>query len=178
MALTLIDSVLVTSTTSQIDFTGIPGTFASLQMRAKVASSLTSSPGVAGYGLNFNDDFSTNYVTNSARRGQSTTTSVGTLSVAKNTVDNEADMYFVNNEYTGQAATVFDYAVIDISNYANPNMWTVTRALHGFIEYNDDWGYIIATHSSWRNTDTVTKISVCVDSFRVGSKIELYGYEA
>lgn len=138
---------------SSIDFTSIPSTYAHLQIRGIVRSSLSAS--AAGFIMRVNSDSASNYSAHNLGGDGSGT---------------QANAY-VNNTYmypgpampaANATASTFGALVIDLLDYANTNKYKTMRALSGF-DANGS-GQIYFNSANWRNTNAISSISLLFTS--------------
>lgn len=162
-----IATVTVSSSVASVDFTSIPGTYTSLQLRgiAKITA--------AGYPktirARFNSDSGTNYTSHMIYGDGTNVTASGPIGTS-----------FMQIARAGAAgsssANVFGAFIIDLHDYASTTKYKTVRSFNG-INANAGGGEVALNSNLWMSTSAITSISFILDSanFDVGTTISLYG---
>ena len=152
---------------STISFTSIPATYTHLQIRG-IGRSLEANTGLDVIYVRFNSDTGSNYSWHQLfGSGNSASADPGT-----STSFMRGGLITLNSE----AADIFGSSIIDILDYANTNKYKTIRSLSGG-EYNNVRGGIGLFSGSWRNTNTITAITLQPSgaNFAQYTQFALYG---
>ena len=145
---------------SEINFTSIPSTYQSLQIR--IMSLTTTSPG-DGINARFNSDSGSNYSTHGIYGNQD---GVGGFGAASDAIN-----------YFGfwNSSTYPIVSIIDIPNYANTNVYKTTKCMSGSDRNGQGIYYFFS--GAWKNTSAITSIKIYPNSgtFAQGASFALYG---
>jgi hypothetical protein len=151
-----------TGSSGTISFTSIPSTYNHLQIRWIGKSTSTGTYTI----LTFNGDSANNYVTHSLFGN-------GSVASAENYPNNSS---MSGGFLTTSSQTGFGSAVLDILDYKNTSKNTTLRGLTG--RDNNGSGTAAILSGLWRNTTTVNRIDITVDSsssWSTTSSFALYG---
>ena len=162
-----IATVSVSSATSPIDFTSIPGTYSHLQIRCIGRG--TVAQGEMQIFVRFNSDSGSNYAAHLLRGdgssvftdGQSSQTRIGGV---------------IRMSAANATSSIFGGGVIDILDYANTNKYKTLRSLGG-VDANGS-GQVYYRSGLWMSTSAITSISIGIDdggNFAQYSHFALYG---
>ena len=154
---------------ANIEFTSIPSTYQHLQIRG-IARTNRSDAAYDIVKLNLNSDTGNNY-SHHFVYGDGSGTSAG-ATTSTNTIFN----YYVGTGFA--SANIFGTLVIDILDYANTNKYKTTRTLGGVDFNNGSFGFIVLGSGNWRNTNTITSISLAPqagNSFNQYTQFGLFG---
>ena len=163
----LIQTQLISSTTSSVTFSSIPSTYKHLQLRATARSTYAATLG--GFAFRFNSDTGSNYtyhildgdtVQASGFAGTSQTNGLVTL-------------------ITGSTATAnaFGVAICDILDYTNTSKNKTVRTLGGRLSTYQNSNIRLGS-SAWLSTASVSSLTLfdhIGGSFVSGSRFSLYG---
>ena len=154
-----IQTVTLTTGSSTISFSSIPGTYTHLQVRALTVTNVPSGSGV----MYFNGDSTNTNYRNHYLYGS------GTSAVSNNGGNNSYAPEFVG----GGATTSPGASIIDILDYTNTNKYKTTRELGGY-DANGS-GFITFSSTLWMNSAAITSISFNITSWLAGTSFALYG---
>jgi len=167
-----IATVTVTSATqASIEFTSIPSNYQHLQIRGIARSDRASVPTSVFY-ARLNGDSGSNYNFHSLA-------GLGSGSVGSSGSINQT-LLFAADSVTGSTATagMFGASIIDLLDYKDTNKFTTARVLGG-MDINQSGsgnGYMGLYSGAWRNTNTVTSITLLtIGNFVQHSTFALYG---
>ena len=157
------------SSTSNIEFTNIPGTYQHLQIRF-ISKDTRTNATLNNVNLNINSDTGANYTDHILYgNGGGTVVSYGG--------DAALGYAAMGLSPSGNStASVFGVGVIDILDYANTNKFKTLRSFHG-VDSNGS-GSIRFRSSLWQNTNAITSIKMLVENngnFNSSSHFALYG---
>jgi len=162
-----IETAILTSNASSIDFTSIPGTYRNLQLRTLLRSTRSSS--IDDYvGIRFNGS-STTY-TRQMIQSRTHATVAGVVY--------DSSTYGYMNGFataTSASSNIYGVGVIDIPEYTST---TVRKSFSGFggNEQGSAGGFIHVTTAHWPVASAITSISlICYAQFVAGSTVSLYG---
>lgn len=154
---------------SSVTFTNIPSTYAHLQVRAFVRSSVADTGG--NLFMRYNGDSNANYSWHYLEGGSA---GVNTSGSANQTA------LLCGRMNAGTAnANSFGVAIIDIYNYANTNMFKTNRSLTGVDRVGA--GLVRLDSGNWRNSAAITSITLYPSdsgNFVANSQIALYGVKS
>lgn len=161
---------ILTSTTSEINFSSIPATFTHLQVRVYGRGTTTFSDGLTLY-TRLNNDSGSNYADHQLfSNGSSAFSASGTSKTQMDASQILAD--------AGATTNIFGVAIIDILDYTNTSKNKTIRTLGGW-DGNSTKGRVTLASGLWMSTTAVNAIKFLVDgSFIAGSRIDLYGISA
>lgn len=144
---------------ASITFSGIPGTYKHLQIRA-IGKGATA--GGRQILFQFNGDTGSNYNSHHIYGD-----GASAVAQAKGTSTNGWVSYWDSSQ--------FGVAVMDILDYANTNKNKTTRTLGGY-DANGS-GFVLLRSGLWMNTGAITSVSLFTDSgnFTEHSQFALYG---
>lgn len=158
---------VLSTNTSSVTFTSIPGTYTHLQLRF-ISRSSSGGTGQDGIRMRFNSDSSSAYSWHYL--GGDSNIGYGGAGV------NQTYTYpgvSVNNGFGGSR---FGTTICDILDYTNTNKYKTMRSLSG--GDNNGNGEIYVFSSNWRNTNAITQIELALisgASFMTNSAFALYG---
>jgi hypothetical protein len=164
-----IATVSVTSATSTVSFTSIPGTFTHLQLRHKFRTPATGGPYT--YDITFNSDTGSNYNFNHlyGGAGGGTTTGAGQSS-------GQTKIRIFDNPGAGAQSNVFSAGYLDILDYANTNKRKTVHGQNGYAASGTSYSFI--NQGVWKSTSAITRIDIAVEGSNnhdVYSHWALYG---
>jgi hypothetical protein len=162
-----IQTVTLSSSQANIEFTSIPATFTHLQIRAIARG--TRADTLDGVVAQYNSDTGSNYSKHSLQGSGSTVYADGSASIASMTMND-----FLSAANAG--ANIFSTFVIDILDYANTSKYKTQRAFGG-ADLNGS-GYVNLHSGNWRNTNAITSIKLLPlygSNFAQYSSFALYG---
>lgn len=171
-----IASTSLGSTTNTITFTGIPQTYAHLELR--IFNKVTRSGTSDNLYLNMNGDTGNNYAMTSVAR---------TYSNAPAVAYNTTTQYIVYPDAipAGNQTDIFGYAVIRLTDYTKTKWkavdgywgWCTAFAQAGFANVNGRVGY---TTAAWQNTSAITDITITTSAptFQTNCIFALYGIKS
>lgn len=160
--------VSLSSTSSSISFTSIPGTYTHLQIRC---TARTSSAQIRdSIKVTFNSDTAANYSRHALFYDGSTITPYG----------NANDNYCLLTDFgaASSGTSVFGTSVVDILDYANTNKYKTTRSIGGIDINGTGTLYNGLSSGSWRSTSIITSITLVPypnSNFVQYSHFALYG---
>lgn len=165
----LIQTQVLTSTATTVSFTGIPQTYAHLQLRIAGKFSAASLTGYAALRFNgFTGDYAYHYLYGAGGGG----TAVYHTGSSNTSF---ASLIFMNANDAG--ANAVSAYVTDILDYRNTNKYKTVRSNGG--RANSSGGMQVNQVSGhWRSTTAITQIDLPVldgTSFSIGSRFSLYG---
>lgn len=155
---------------TSLSFTSIPGTYASLQIRALVRT-LRALDGTDSMLIRFNSDSGTNYSTHQLYGNG---TSAGTYSSVS---DSSAIIQNTATVMESSLANTFAVNLINIHDYASTTKAKTMRAFCGAELNSTSTGVLMGLASAaWYNTSAITSITFTNSfGFKAGSKFALYG---
>lgn len=154
---------------SSVTFSSIPSTYQSLQIRALVNGTYTSSAISGTLSIRLNGDSGSNYTQHSLTGNGATASATGA------TADNKA-LAIQCVPYGSSFTNFFGGAIIDIHDYASTTRNKTIRAFGG--ADGNGSGNIDLDSSLWLNTAAVSSITVFISSvltFSSGTTFALYG---
>ena len=168
-----INTILLTSTQSFVEFTNIPQVYTHLQLRMLTRSSEVSS-GQDSLAFRLNGDTGSNYTFHYIQGNGATASSAG--------VANFNCGIFGAQTSSGHTAGMFSAFVADFLDYRNTSKFKTVRSIGG----NDtngsgtEPGHIRFSSSLWRNTNAITTIRIASGgdfsrSLVANSHFALYG---
>jgi hypothetical protein len=165
-----IATVTLSSPTGWVNFSSIPSTYKSLQMRITGRSSQSGGPNVSDVSMVCNDDVTNSYSWHYLR-------GTGNTTLASNgSTTNRANIGFVPY---GPDTQLFGGVVIDIHDYAVTTKYKTIRAISGFGGNNDNAGNILIASGLWQKTAAITTLSFSnnnnANDWASGSVFSLYG---
>lgn len=153
---------------TSLSFNSIPGTYASLQLRAIVRRNDAGST-IATDTLRFNSDTGGNYI-NHRLQGDGSATAAASSGTGATEI--------VCSRGAGAAATsgIFGASIIDIHDYASTTKNKVIRSFTGF-DINGAGGFIYLYSGAWFNTAAITSITIYANgnTIAAGETYALYG---
>jgi len=162
----LIQTQLISSSTSSLTFSSIPSTYKHLQIRATIRTDRAGNQDDLMM-VRLNGDTGSNYAAHAMYNGSS---QVQTLSQTSQTYWRAL---YVNG--SGAATNAFAGLIMDILDYGVTTKNTTMRALNGGHEYN----WIALASGVWMNTAAVTSITFNMPltsaNFVSGTRFSLYG---
>lgn len=161
-----IASTSISTATSTVTFSSIPGTYEHLQLRCYARS--TDSGQYTHIRCRFNSSTSSIYDDHYLYGNGS--------GVVGDSGTNQTFHYLFRIPGAGATSNCFGVYVIDLVDYASTNKNKVTRLLSGWNQ-NTSVGEAWFTSHSWRSTSAITSIELVSGSgdFAVGSVFSLYG---
>lgn len=155
---------------TSLSFTSIPGTYASLQIRALVRT-LRALSGTDSMQVTFNSDTGSNYAHHRLTGDGSTAAAGGSASTTSATIINTATVM------DSSTAGIFAGNIIDIHDYASTTKNKTMRAFSGANGNTADTSFLMGLSSGlWVNTATITSITFTNSfGFKAGSVFSLYG---
>lgn len=161
-----IATVSISTATSTVEFTNIPGTFAHLELRVL---SVTNSA-YNGARMEFNNDTTNSkyrswYIYGSGGGGNASSGGGGEILYAP--------------DFNGKGATTAPGpSIINIYDYAKTNKYKTVTVLDGGVSGTD--GYIAYTTGHWESTSAITSIKVNLGGFTYSqyAHFALYGIKA
>lgn len=144
-----------------VTFSSIPSTYSHLQLRHISLSGVLT----GDVRLQFNGDASSNY---SLHQLYGVGSSTAAASGAANTT-------YIPIGVSGDT-TYPGCGIADILDYSNTNKYKTVRTLHG-IDVNGAGGYIFFDSGNWRNTNSITSITLFINGYNLNqySSFALYG---
>ena len=163
-----IATTTLTTSTADITFSSIPGTYTHLQVRGIVRDTVSSADTMLRWNVNG--------VTDSAKYMWHDLTADGATVYAGSGVG-QGDTYFRNIRYPGalSTASAFGVFVLDVLDYTNTNKNTTFRTLGGYDANGSGW--VALTSAVYLETTAITsiKISSGATAFAQYSSFALYG---
>jgi hypothetical protein len=163
----LIESSILTTSTSSVTFSSIPSDYKHLQLRivyrgANAGNGLTSQ-------LRFNSDSGSNYAYHRLQGDGST--------VVSSAFTSQTEIDLPAQTANGATASSFGGAVVDILDYASTSKNTTVRTLGGRASTSSG---IDLRSGLWINTAAVTSVFIgsYTLNFMSGSRFSLYGIKA
>lgn len=158
----LIQTQLVSSTSSSVIFSNIPQGFTHLQLRWTGRDASTSGDGY----IRFNSDGGNNY---SAHR-----IIAGTSNVSASAVVPASVVYFATMANSNDATSAFCSGVTDFLDFASTSKNKTIRALTGVVSSNK---FVALWSGAWYNTNAITSMEVFSGGtgWVAGSRFSLYG---
>lgn len=159
-----------TGSSGTITFSSIPSTFTSLQIRATVKETETSSAYESDIIIRFNGDTGSNYAYHYLRGNG---TSVIAAGFATQTLGAVMDILTSSN---ATIANIQGVGIIDIHNYASTTQNKTMRAFSG-ADLNGSGGIALSS-SLWASTSAITSISLIsanASNFTTTTQFALYG---
>jgi hypothetical protein len=161
----LIETQLISSTTSSLTFSSIPGTYKHLQVRT--TGRTTDASDFGGVAYRFNGDTGSNYTYHILDGdGSSVTSSSGT--------SQNMGLFGLVHGNTSPASS-FGAVITDILDYANSNKYKTVRSLSG---RRATGANVRLVSSAWLSTSAVTSLTILDNvggSFVAGTRFSLYG---
>lgn len=167
-----IQTVTLGSAQSSITFSSIPSTYTHLQIRA-IARSTIAGTNADNIALRINGDTGNNYTTHALRGSNLTATASAFTSLGYGYLPSTSPS-------SGNLASTFCGAVVDLLDYRNTNKTKVLRTLSGFDENNSSGNSgaanIQLSSVLWNSTSAVTSIEFTNSgNFAQYSSFALYG---
>jgi hypothetical protein len=161
----LLETVLISSNTTDVTFSSIPQTYSHLQVRMTVRNSSSFNTAIR---VRPNSDSALNYYTHRLRGYGS-----GILSNAAADTG-RLDQLIITSTAT---ASVFGSGVLDLLDYKNTNKYKTFRSLHGYADPLSAGASIQLCSIQYRDTSAITSLTLnCWDgNFVSGSRFSLYG---
>lgn len=166
-----IQTITLTSSQANIEFTSIPSTYKHLQIRAIVKNVTTGAADYDTLRMTVNSDTSTNYSSHYIQTQASS--SIGAAA------DVSTAYYYAGGlmrSGTGQS-NGFTGMVLDILDYSSTDKYKTFRSISG-TEYNGTYAFLLLTSGSWRSTSAISSIKFFANtaaSLAQYSSIALYG---
>lgn len=164
-----IASTTLTTTTSTVTFSSIPGTYEHLQLRfqARDAAATTLIVPLA----TLNNDSGANYVYHRV---------YGTGSLAS-ADGNTASTYIQTGAIPAANATAncVSSTIVDVLDYASPSKNSTLRIVSG-VDTNNTLGRVWVASGLWLNTSTINRVDITSagSGFVAGSVFALYGFRS
>jgi len=152
---------LTPSSYGTYEFTSIPSTYASLQLRI---SSLDASANNTWI-MTFNNSGGTNYAYHTLSGNGTTAAATGYANQAG--ID-------VNTGGSGTSSTQPTVAIIDIHDYASTTNYKTARIFCG-TDKNGTGGAVNLNSGVWKSTSAITTLTLAGGSFSSGTTLALYG---
>jgi hypothetical protein len=169
---TPLQSVVLTSDTASVTFSGIDQTYTDLIILANQYVKFNSA-GSAGVFLRFNGSSAAYY---------STTALFGTGSSALSARNSNQTRGQVAQTYTSTASTItkFNPAIIQIQNYSNTTTYKTTIGRGSAADGIVDADVMLWRGSTGSSTEAITSIEISTDgtTFYAGSTFDLYGIKS
>jgi len=167
-----IQRISPTTSPSSITFSSIPSGYSSLQIRAMVKDTYTTTAGTYEYNMQFNGDTATNYSwhwlygngTSALATGAATQSNIDVIGSGLSSNAALANMYGVS--------------IVDIIDYTSTSKYKTVRAFAGDNANSTSTNYNVDLVSgSWRSTAAITSITLTAGgtAFATGSTFALYG---
>ena len=165
-------STTLAASASSVTISGIPQTYRHLQIRV-IARSTLAGNNADNIALRINADSGNNYTTHSVRGSNSLATASAFVNLGYGYLPSTSPS-------SGNLASTFAGAVVDLLDYTNINKTKVLRTLSGFSENassgNTGAENIQLSSVLWNNTSTVTSIEFTnSSSFAQYTSFALYG---
>ena len=160
----LLETTVLTGTTSSITFSSIDQSYKHLQIRMVSRNSGDTS----GSLLRFNGDSGSNYATHRLYGFNDSVTS-GAL-----TSDTSMDLIAFSSNSLSSSAD-FGAGVIDILDYTNTSKNTTIRGIGGREQASSTSDFSVLLSGVWLNTSAVTSITLSTNTYAIGSRFSLYG---
>jgi hypothetical protein len=158
---------------STIDFTSIPSTYKSLQLRMYCKTARTTYT-ISELKVTFNGDTANNYANHYLTNTANTSTVYSSASSSQPRFQLVGFGTSINNQ--------FGTAVMDIIDYASTSKYKVARAINGVITdvagAGSYYGHVGIISGLWQSTSAITSISLtCEDPVNIAqySSFALYG---
>jgi len=165
-AFELIETQILTGTTTAVTFSSVPVIYKHLQIR--ITARNTTAAASRPITLRMNGDTATNYAYNYMRG-----TGSGGAAASANT---QSSMIIGYSPGSTETANIFAVALIDLLDYNNTNKTKTVRSLSS--RYSSET-QIEQTSGHWNSTSAITSIEVAdrsgSSSFATGTRISLYG---
>jgi len=157
---------------TSLNFTSIPGTYSSLQIRGIAKDTYTTGTGEAtDTTITFNNDTAQNY-RNHQLRGN------GTSAVAAAPANATYSMGALVTMIYGTATNMFGVSIIDIHDYASTTKYKTVRGFSGGdLNSGTTTSNLRLGSGLWMSTSAITSVQIqaVVSGFAAGSTFALYG---
>lgn len=164
----LIATTTLSADQGWVEFTGIPSTYTSLQLRitGRCAQAVSSASAVS---VILNGDQTSSYSFHNLKGDGASATANGSATVARADVGTT-----LTNSYT---ANIFGVAIIDLHDYASTTRYKTLRSFSGYD--SNGAGTVNLGSGLWQKTAAVTSFAVSnqnnAQNWLAGSKFSLYG---
>ena len=158
-----IATTTLSTTTTNITFSSIPGTYQHLQIRMLSRASNASID--RAISLRLNGDTATNYAYHYLDGDGATASATGLASATS--------MVSIKTAGASAGANTFGVCIIDIHDYASTTKTKTVRLLNGFD--NNGAGNILIASGLWNSTSAVNSFTIVNTSFLSGTTVALYG---
>jgi len=152
---------LTPSSYGTYEFTSIPSTYASLQLRISSLDASANNTWV----MTFNNSGGTNYAYHTLSGNGTTAAATGYANQAG--ID-------VNTGGNGTSSTQPTVAIIDIHDYASTTNYKTARIFCG-TDKNGTGGAVNLNSGVWKSTSAITTLTLAGGSFSSGTTLALYG---
>ena len=161
-----IATITATGGETSLNFTSIPGTYASLQVRG-ISRDTDAGTGWNFGGIRVNNDTGSNYASHFLRGNGSAVAASGSA-----TVTTGNGILAIGN---GSTAGIFGAAIFDLQDYASTARYKTIRSFIG--GDSNGAGLVYLTSSLWQSTSAITSIQILpgATAFAAGSTFALYG---
>ena len=161
----LLETVLISSNTTDVTFSSIPQTYSHLQVRMTVRNSNAFYTAIR---VRPNSDSGFNYYTHRLNANSSSVVSNGASDTGR------LDELIITSTAT---ASVFGSGVLDLLDYKNTNKFKTFRSFHGYADPLSAGAHIQLCSIQYRSTSAITSLTLnCWDgNFVSGSRFSLYG---
>jgi hypothetical protein len=167
-----IDSVTAAGGETSLNFTSIPSTYSSLQIRGICRDTYTTGTGeVTDATIRFNSDAGSNYRYHQLRGN-------GTATTASAPGSTTTDMGAVITTIYGTATNMFGVSIIDIHDYASTTKYKTVRGFSGGdLNSGTDKSNLRLGSGLWMSNSAITSIQILtvISGFTAGSTFALYG---
>jgi hypothetical protein len=159
-----IASTTIATATTGYTFSSLTTSFKHLQLRASIRSTTAD----LGVGIRFNGD------TTASNYAWQRMYGVGSMGS-----DSGSDSYAMQVAGSADNSNLFGYALIDIPNYQNTNMFKSLRSFTGYYGTAYTAAFLLA--NIWKNANAITSVTVTCASqggsgqLAVGTVLSLYG---
>ena len=162
-----IASVTATGGETSFTFSGIAGTYASLQIRGLSRRNTTGGHIV---GVRFNGDTGANYVNHYLR-------AVNNVGIQAVGTTGEDFIRCFSAASTSAGSNIFGTGIIDIHDYASSTKNTTVRSFGGYDDNNTTNNVLGLQSGLWLNTNAITSVTIYfnTDAVAAGSTFALYG---
>jgi len=165
-----IATVTATGGDSFLEFSSIPSTYASLQIRGIAQDTNTGGTGAVSINIRFNSDSGSNYAIHELRGDGTSATAQGS--------DNYSSPLIYNAQWRAStSSSIFGVSIIDIHDYASTSKYKTVRYMAAADGNTGNTSSRISLGSAlWMSTSAINTIRIIpFVAFAAGSTFALYG---
>ena len=164
-----IATITATGGETSLNFTSIPGTYASLQVRG-ISRDTDAGTGWNYGGMRVNNDTGSNYAQHYLRGNGASIQLYGNPNMTTG-----SGILAIGN---GSAAGIFGVVIMDFHDYASTTRYKTIRSFVG--GDSNGAGLVVLNSTLWQSTSAITSIQILpgATAFAAGSTFALYGIKA